>query len=124
MSDQVFDKILIPMLRRVIPSLIAAEIVGVQPMSGYNFNRKSEFILFPVDRPRINSKMISVHTAIRPFMRSGDTEPNEHYRPWLEEHIGEQGVNWNWDIHSVTENTLAIYFAESEQASLFELTWP
>lgn len=109
------------MIRRVVPSLIAAEIVGVQPMTG--FWESSETILFK-SHPRIISKMISVHTAIRPFMRSGDREPNDHYRPWLEEHVGEQGVTWNWDIHSVNGNSLAVYFAKEDHATLFELTWP
>ena len=64
------------------------------------------------------------HISIRPFMRKGDAEPNEHYRPWLEENIGQQGVSWNWKIHSVNGNLLAIDFATEEHAILFELKWP
>ena len=120
MSDlDTFRKIMIPMIRRVMPSVIAAEIVNVQPMGGPDIR----YILFK-DHKRIESNMEVVHTAIRPFMRTGDYEPNHHYRPWLEEHIGKQGVMWNWDIHSVMDNTLEVRFATTEHASLFELTWP
>jgi hypothetical protein len=40
----------------------------------------------------------------------------------MEEHIGKQGVDWNWRIHKI--DLLAIDFADKEQATLFELTWP
>jgi hypothetical protein len=30
------------------------------------------------------------------YIHSAD--PNDHYRPWLEEHIGKQGWDWNWCI--------------------------
>ena len=112
------QKILIPLIRHIYPKLVAQEIIGVQPMITLRqrlFNRKHKEII---------SDMEIVHTSIRPFMRPGDREPNEHYRPWLEEHIGEQGVDWNWDIHSVHSNSLAIFFANLEHGTLFELTWP
>mgnify|MGYP000028079817 CR=1 FL=1 len=25
-------------------------------------------------------------------------DPNEHYRPWLEQHVGRQGIDWQWRI--------------------------
>lgn len=25
-------------------------------------------------------------------------DPNEHYRPWLEKHVGRQGWDWDWRI--------------------------
>lgn len=62
--------------------------------------------------------------SIRPFMRPNDLEPNYHYRPWLEEHIGVQGKDWNWDIASAQDNLLCFMFSKSEYCVLFELTWP
>ena len=66
-----------------------------------------------------------VHTSIRPFMvgNSPEHEPNEYYRPWLEANVGEQGKDWEWDMHSVRENTLEIRFITAESATLFELTY-
>jgi uncharacterized Zn-finger protein len=99
-----------------MPKLVAQEIIGVQPMISL---RERLFL----KHKEIKSAMEVVHTALRPFMRPGDDEPNDHYRPWLEEHVGEQGVDWNWDIHSVSSNTLIIMFANKEHGTLFELTW-
>jgi len=57
-------------------------------------------------------------------MRGGDPEPNEHYRPWLEEHVGDQGFEWQWYVDNVSgDDGLAIEFRYSEHAMLFELTW-
>jgi hypothetical protein len=56
-------------------------------------------------------------------MRAGDLEPNDVYRPWLEERVGKQGIDWEWYIHSVVENTILIEFLRSDDAILFELTW-
>lgn len=124
------NKIMIPVLRKVLPSLMAQDIVGVQPMQGpigqtMSMNMKTDngYILFK-NYPVLIHNMLAVHTAIRPFMRKNQLEPNHHYRPWLEEHIGAQGVEWDWKIHSVNGNLLAIDFANQEMATLFELTWP
>lgn len=37
-------------------------------------------------------------------------DPNDHYRPWLEEHVGKQGWDWNWGMadRDATENRLTI----------------
>ena len=66
------------------------------------------------------------HVAIRPFMIPGDdtSEPNQYYRPWLEANVGKQGTDWEWDLSKTNLDTLEIYFAKKEQATLFELKWP
>lgn len=65
-----------------------------------------------------------MYRVIRPFMISGDPEPNEKYRPWLEENIGIQGRDWHWDIVYTDCTMLEIHFTKPEHAILFELTWP
>lgn len=30
-------------------------------------------------------------------------DPNDHYRPWLEENVGKQGWDWNWR-HSIGDS--------------------
>ena len=37
-------------------------------------------------------------------------DPNDHYRPWLEEHVGRQGWDWNWGMadRDATDNRLTI----------------
>lgn len=61
----------------------------------------------------------------RPFMmgRTARYEPNEYYRHWLEENVGIQGQDWEWNIAFHDIDTLEICFATSIHATLFELTW-
>ena len=37
-------------------------------------------------------------------------DPNDHYRPWLEQHVGRQGWDWNWGMadRDATDNRLTI----------------
>ncbi len=63
----------------------------------------------------------------RKFMFPDDPrEPNVRYRPWLEEKIGKQGVDWDWDIYQGRAmddwNKLRVSFKNHEDAILFELT--
>jgi hypothetical protein len=32
-------------------------------------------------------------------------DPNDHYRPWLEEHAGRQGWDWNWRMGTIATQT-------------------
>jgi hypothetical protein len=31
-------------------------------------------------------------------------DPNDHYRPWLEQNVGQQGWDWNWKHHIVAND--------------------
>lgn len=63
--------------------------------------------------------------ASRQLYESAD--PNDHYRPWLEEHIGKQGRDWNWGMSGsdATENRLTIKIRQSKAhyASYLALKW-
>ena len=39
-------------------------------------------------------------------------DPNDHYRPWLEENVGKQGVDWDWGLRNsdAHDHTLSIRF--------------
>lgn len=61
-------------------------------------------------------------------------DPNDHYRPWLEEHVGRQGWDWNWRIGNIappppglgkTKDTLIIKFrrAKEKHATIAALRW-
>ena len=161
-----FRKIIIPMIRRVTPALIASQIIGVQPMglgppvcnrcmligrhnsktqthpwrcpccgdydlkgSLWGYLTETQKLIEVRSRlfeTRIDSKMKIAKILHRRFMFPDDNrEPNERYRPWLEEHVGKQGEMWNWDIAPTnTFDLLEISFAKSEHALLFELTCP
>lgn len=75
------------------------------------------------ERRIIESKKLLPFTVIKSFMFVGDDrEPNERYRAWLEQNVGEQGNDWNWDIKSVTANLLEVSFEREADAVLFRLS--
>lgn len=58
-------------------------------------------------------------------------DPNDWYRPWLEEHVGKQGWDWDW-THVISQNSIrytsdgvCIKFrkAKASFASLAALRW-
>ena len=55
------------------------------------------------------------------------TDPNDHYRPWLEENVGRQGWDWNWGLAScdAVENRLTIKFRKkyAAMATLAVMRW-
>lgn len=44
-------------------------------------------------------------------------DPNDHYRPWLEENVGRQGWDWNWGManNDASENRLTIKFRRGKE---------
>jgi hypothetical protein len=132
-----FKNIVMPVIRTVKPTLLADKIIGIQPLSTFSsgihpdyrifnlkFRHSIDYYILYKSHPRMVTTMNILHTSIRPFMRALDDEPNTKYRPWLEENVGVQGTDWDWKIHSVDGNKLAIDFNREESAILFELKWP
>jgi hypothetical protein len=75
-------------------------------------------------RPLYIKGLDIVHISIRKFMPFGQEDPNDHYRPWMEKHIGVQGADWDWAVSPSTSETFEIRFIDKQKALLFELTWP
>ena len=54
-------------------------------------------------------------------------DPNDHYRPWMEEHVGKQGWDWNWGMadRDATENRLTIKIRQrhAKYATLAAIKW-
>lgn len=63
------------------------------------------------------------------FLHSAD--PNDHYRPWLEEHVGRQSVDWDWAptwstyVGTDPGTSLQIIFRKGKEkyASIAALKW-
>ena len=51
-------------------------------------------------------------------------DPNDHYRPWMEQHIGKQGWDWNWGMadRDATDNRLTIKIRQ-RHAILAAIKW-
>ena len=52
-------------------------------------------------------------------------DPNDHYRPYMEKHIGRQGWDWDWRIDDFAKDTLTIRLRRRHQhhASVLALKW-
>ena len=54
-------------------------------------------------------------------------DPNDHYRPWLEQHVGRQGWDWNWGMgnRDATDNRLTIKIRQkhAKYATLAVIKW-
>ncbi len=54
-------------------------------------------------------------------------DPNEHYRPWLEQNVGKQGWHWNWTMedNDAAENSLTLKVCKnkSKYATLAAIKW-
>jgi hypothetical protein len=54
-------------------------------------------------------------------------DPNDHYRPWLEKHVGKQGWDWQWGMANTdaSENRLTIKIRRkyAEHAIIAALRW-
>ncbi len=54
-------------------------------------------------------------------------DPNELYRPWLELHVGQQAIDWNWELadSDAANNRLTITFSKGKEkwATLAALMW-
>ena len=56
-------------------------------------------------------------------------DPNDHYRPWLEENVGKQGWDWQWQWglrdNNIAENRLTIKIRNNRAkwATLATLLW-
>ena len=55
------------------------------------------------------------------------SDPNDHYRPWLETEVGKQGIVWDWELEGsdTLDNTLTIKFllGKEQYASMAALKW-
>lgn len=54
-------------------------------------------------------------------------DPNDHYRPWMEQHVGRQGWDWNWGMadNDVAENRLTIKIRRkhAKYATIAAMRW-
>jgi hypothetical protein len=54
-------------------------------------------------------------------------DPNDHYRPWMEQHVGRQGWDWNWGMadRDATDNRLTIKIRQrhAKYATLAAIKW-
>ncbi len=61
------------------------------------------------------------------WVQIDSADPNDHYRPWMEKHVGRQGWDWNWGMadRDATDNRLTIKIRQKHQehAIIAKLMW-
>ena len=85
-------------------------------------------VRWPVGEVVIDESMKQWDWTIGPskyIVESAD--PNDHYRPWLEKHVGKQGWDWNWGMadRDATDNRLTIKIRRKHQecAIIAKMMW-
>jgi len=85
-------------------------------------------VRWPVGEVVIDESMKQWDWTIGPskyIVESAD--PNDHYRPWLEKHVGRQGWDWNWGMadRDATDNRLTIKIRRKHQecAIIAKMMW-
>ena len=60
------------------------------------------------------------------FISMDSCDPNDHFRPWLEQHVGRQGWDWDWRLDDGSVDKLTIKFRQARRkyATMFKLIWP
>lgn len=55
------------------------------------------------------------------------SDPNDHYRPWLEQHVGRQGWDWNWRLFGNNaaddQLTIKIRRQHARYATIASMRW-
>jgi len=54
-------------------------------------------------------------------------DPNDHYRPWIESHVGHQGWDWDWcqkdnDV-ALNQLTIKVRHKKAQYATIMALRW-
>jgi hypothetical protein len=64
------------------------------------------------------------------FIQFESSDPNDHYRPWLEKHVGRQGWDWQWRLGKIATTTgdrdtirIKIRRGRSKYATIAALRW-
>ena len=78
-------------------------------------------VRWPVGEIRIRQEALGTWD----YVRSAD--PNDHYRPWMEQYVGRQGWDWNWGMadRDATDNRLTIKIRQkyAEYATIAQMRW-
>ena len=61
------------------------------------------------------------------FVELASADPNDHYRPWLEKHVGRQGWHWDWRMEdndaAYKSLTLKVCKSKTKYATLAGIQW-
>jgi hypothetical protein len=128
------NKVLIPLIRRVMPSVIAQDIIGVSPMigpAGSIFSLRARYFERNV-RYKVNPAIYNAFLRLnnrRKTQGDCDFESAKYYsiqdvnfadyraaQEWSQTNFGQHGFYWN-------KSSNKWWFTKIEDSVLFKLTW-
>ncbi len=117
------NKVIIPLIRKLYPGMIANQIIGVQPMTGTG--GRSMFIKSPVSwsgswRARFFWRVVPGTTINVPWPDS-----IEDYATWLDQNVGIRNRDWAWRIDYDNSRRILIKFrwGKGRWATTAALLW-
>jgi hypothetical protein len=116
------QQILIPMIRQVYPSLIAQQILGVQPMTGPTGEIFTMRTMYDLDSIKFRKKY--KFSRAKWYMMDFDIKYYIEVKEWCAEQFGKHDrcpdawSRW-WHRYEST-----IYFRDEDDAIMFKLRWP
>jgi len=67
------------------------------------------------------SKFLKFKVSIDWPTSVSSSDPNDFYRGWLEEHVGKQEIDWDWEIDRIDPDGVAVYFRTEKDAFTFAM---
>jgi hypothetical protein len=121
------QKIIIPLIRKVYPNMIAQQITSVQPMSaptGAIFKIKRSYSL----RFRLKQYWAKLYRKYMPGTTIDIPWPptlNSGLRVWLETNVGRQNIDWSMQVNSNDTERILVKFrwGKGKWATAAALRW-
>ena len=86
-------------------------------------------VAWPVGPIQVDFETVEYSWATNSYSApiSESADPNDHYRPYMEHHVGKQGWDWDWCLmnNDITENRLTIKLRKGREkyATILQLKW-
>jgi hypothetical protein len=85
-------------------------------------------VAWPIGQVKVGPSHRDGYSGYGPEFEYVDSaDPNDHYRPWMEEHVGKQGWDWNWGLSgtdvSLNRLTIKIRQKHEKYATIAALRW-
>jgi len=129
LSTPQYDPVLMPLIRRVWPQIIANDIIGVQPMTSWIktsiFSPKAKF---KYDNEKVRMKREKYNTFVRVYNRKKHVTREDFYRanyPWVDADLKQDwGAMHEWCKNSFGKNNYVwfgerFFFVNEDQKALF-----
>jgi len=115
--DEEFRKIMLPMIRRIAPALIAQDMLGVQPMAYPTKLSYTTGADYSIENPfEIEWHWVQTRSPFIFSLKFGKKPPLTDMEDWCNEAFGADQTTWKTHLSKY-------YFKEEEMRTMFILRW-